>query len=215
MSRPKLLALFCSAGGDSMGYHRAGFDVTGVDIEPQPRYPFKFIQADAFEFFAKHGHEFDIVVGGPMCRDHTPLTSVAGFTGTGWQLAATEKMFVESGMPYVLENVPASPLKADIVLCGGMFGLRTYRHRKFKSNIPLTAPEHPKHVILTATKQRRKRWDEGWHVSITGDVGTYVGPEAMGIDWMNGNELSQAIPPAYTEHIGRQLIEHLTGERAA
>ena len=72
--------------------------------------------------------------------------------------------------------------------------------------VTLTAPEHPKHVIRTATKQRRKRWDEGWHVSITGDVGVYVGPEAMGINWMTGNELCEAIPPAYTEVIGQQLM---------
>lgn len=91
-----------------------------------------------------------------------------------------------------------------------MFGLRTYRHRKFKSNVPLTAPPHPKHVALTATKQRKAHWDKGWNVSVTGDVGTYLGEQAMGIGWMNGNELSQAIPPAYTEHIGKQLMQQLT-----
>lgn len=187
-----------------MGYYQAGWDVTCVDINPQPRCPFDFVQADAFD--AAHAS--------PECRDHTPLTSVAGFTGTAWQLANTHLMLEASGLPYVIENVPASPLAADIVLCGGMFGLRTYRHRKFASNIPLVAPVHPKHVIRTATKQRRQRWGEGWHVSITGDVGTYVGPEAMGIDWMDGNGLSQAIPPAYTRLIGEQLLARLT-ERAA
>lgn len=115
------------------------------------------------------------------------------------------------GGPWVIENVMTAPLDKDssIVLCGGMFGLRTYRHRRFESNHSLTAPEHPKHVAKTATKQRRERWALGWHVSITGDVGTYVGPEAMGIDWMTGNELSEAIPPAYTEWIGRQLADAL------
>lgn len=189
-----------------MGYHRAGFDVTCVDIAPQPRNPFRFIQADAFDYLGQHGDEFDVVVGSPECRDHTPLTSVAGYRGTSWQLAEFERLLAARGGVWVIENVPASPLKADITLCGGMFGLRTYRHRKFKASVPLTAPEHPKHVIRTATKQRRQRWDEGWHVSVTGDVGTYVGPEALGIDWMNGNGLSQAIPPSYTEYIGRQLI---------
>lgn len=207
--RPLLYDLFCSAGGASMGYHLAGFDVVGVDIAPQPNYPFKFIQDDAFEFFERHVDEPDAWAASPECRDHTPLTSVAGYKGTAWQLARIQEMFATLDKPWVIENVAASPLKADIALCGGMFGLRTYRHRKFKSNVPLVAPKHPKHVIKTATKQRRQRWNEGWHVSITGDVGVYVGPEAMGIDWMSGNELSQAIPPAYTEHIGRQLIAHL------
>lgn len=216
-TRPRVLVLFCAAGGDSMGWHRAGFDVTGVDIDPQPRYPFKFIQADAFDFFAKHGREFDFVAAGPMCRDHTPLTSVAGFTGTAWQLASVQEMLVESGMPYVLENVPASPLKADIVLCGKMFDLRVKRHRKFKSNVPLIAPAHPDscRTVPTATKKRRERWDQGWDLSVTGDIGTYYGPEGMGIGWMNGNELSQAIPPAYTEYIGQQVMAHLANNGVA
>lgn len=207
--KPRLLDLFSCAGGMAMGYHLAGFEVVGVDIEPQPRYPFEFHQGDAFELLEKFAGDFDVIHASPECRDHTPLTSVAGVRGTGWQLAEIEQRFAKLGKPWVIENVPASPLKADIVLCGGMFGLRTYRHRKIKSNVPLTAPAHPKHVIRTATKQRKQRWDEGWHVSITGDVGTYVGPEAMGIDWMNGNELSQAIPPVYAEHIGHQLMAHL------
>ena len=209
--RPRLLDLFSCAGGAGMGYHRAGFDVVGVDIAPQPRYPFEHHQGDAFAFLAEHGHEFDVIHASPECRDHTPLTSVAGIRGTGWQLAEIERSLSETGKPWVIENVAASPLRADVTLCGGMFGLRTYRHRKFKSNVPLSASPHPKHVILTATKRRRELWDQGWHVSITGDVGTYVGPEAMGIDWMNGNELSQAIPPAYTEHVGRQLMHALSG----
>lgn len=205
-----LFDLFCCAGGAGMGYHRAGFDVVGVDTAPQPRYPFEFIQADAFEFLAAHGYEADVIHASPECRDHTPLTSVAGTRGTAWQLVEVEQALAAAGKPYVIENVPASPLEADVVLCGAMFGLRTYRHRKFKSNVPLTAPPHPKHVALTATKQRKAHWDKGWNVSVTGDVGTYLGEQAMGIGWMNGNELSQAIPPAYTEHIGKQLMQQLT-----
>lgn len=206
--------LYCCQGGAAMGYHNAGFDVVGVDIQPQPRYPFEFVQADALEFLAEHGREFDAIHGSPPCHDHTPLKSVAGTDGTYDLLAKTLDAFASLRTPWVVENVPASHLKADIVLCGGMFGLRTYRHRKFASNVPLVAPAHPKHVIRTATKQRRQRWKEGWHVSVTGDVGTYIGPEALGIDWMDGNGLSQAIPPAYTQFIGEQLIAYL-GERAA
>ena len=108
-------------------------------------------------------------------------------------------------------------MPVSMMLCGGMFGLRTYRHRKFAIDprlSGLTSPVHPKHIIRTATKQRKESWNRGMHVSITGDVGIYLGREAMGIDWMNGNELSQAIPPAYTEHIGRQLIAAIK-EKAA
>lgn len=204
--KPRLLDLFCGAGGCSVGYARAGFEVVGVDIKPQPRYPFEFHQADAFRFIEEYG-QFDLIHASPECRDHTPLTSVAGKRGTAWQLLRIEEALAATGKPWVIENVPASSLEADIILCGSMFGLRTYRHRKFKSSLPLVAPPHPKHVARTATKQRRRRWDEGWNVSVTGDVGVYLGSEAMGITWMNGNELSQAIPPVYTEYIGKQLLE--------
>lgn len=207
----KIMDLFSSAGGGAMGYHRAGFDIVGIDIAPQRRYPFEFHQADAFAYLSEHHEEFDAVHASPECRDHTALTSRAGFKGTGWQLAEIRRMLEEIGKPYIIENVPGAPMRKDAVLCGGMFGLRTYRHRWFESNVPLTAPEHPKHVIRTSTKNRRRDWGAGLHVSVTGDVGTYVGRQAMGIEWMTGNELSQAIPPAYTEHLGRQLMAHLNG----
>ena len=192
-----------------MGYHRAGFEVVGVDINPQPRYPFTFVQGDAIEFAKKHLHLFNAVHGSPPCHDHTHLKSLSGLDGTGHLLADTRSLFEASGKPYIIENTPGADMRRDAVLCGGMFGLRTYRHRLFESNVALSAPAHPKHVIRTATKQRRQRWADGWHVSVTGDVGVYVGPEALGIDWMSGDELSQAIPPAYTELLGRQLKEAL------
>lgn len=214
MNWPRLLDLFCGAGGAAMGYHRAGFDVVGVDTAPMPQYPFEFHQADAFEYLLDHWTEFDIVHASPPCHDHTPLRSVAGDDGTGWLLEATRRILSFGSLPYVIENVAAAPMIDPVRLCGGMFGLRTYRHRQFESNLTLTAPAHPRHVIRTATKQRRARWAEGWHVSITGDVGTYLGLEAMGIDWMDGNNLSQAIPPAYTQFIGEQILEHLTSAAA-
>jgi len=130
-------------------------------------------------------------------------------------LDGTRQLLRKIGVPYVIENVAAATMSSPITLCGGMFGLRTYRHRKFESSIPLIQPTHPKHVIRTATKQRRARWAEGWHVSITGDVGVYVGPEGMGIDWMDGNGLSQAIPPIYAEVVGHQLMAHLAADAAA
>jgi DNA (cytosine-5)-methyltransferase 1 len=211
------LDLFCCAGGAGTGYQRAGFDVVGVDINTQPRYPFEFHRGDALHFLAEHWREFDAVHASPPCQSYTPLGALHPAKTYPDLVAATRGLLDLTGLPYVIENVMAAPLIKDrsVTLCGGQFGLRTYRHRRFESRLSLTAPlNHPPHVIRTATKRRRELWAEGWHVSITGDVGTYVGPEAMGIDWMNGNELSEAIPPAYTEWIGKQLLYYVE-ERAA
>lgn len=202
-----LLDLFCGAGGASVGYHRAGFEIVGVDLAGQPRYPFEFHRGDALEFLHEHGHEFDVIHASPPCQAYTPLGALHPHKTYPDLITATRAALDIADRPYVIENVMAAPLikERSIILCGGMFGLRTYRHRRFESRIPLTAPDHPKHVTRTATTRRRERWERGWHVSITGDVGTYVGPEAMGIDWMTGNELCQAVPPAYTEYLGRRL----------
>ncbi|MGN2640517.1 DNA methylase [Nocardia takedensis] len=196
-----------------MGYHRAGFEVVGVDIADQPRYPFTFHQGDALEFLAAHGHEFDAIAASPPCQAYTPLGALHPHKRYPDLVAPTREALEASGLPYVIENVMAAPLHRDrsIVLCGSQFGLRTYRHRRFESRLVLVAPPHPAHTVRTATRQRRQRWAQGWNVSVTGDVGRYVGPEAMGIDWMTGDELCQAIPPAYTHHLGGQLLAHLTG----
>lgn len=207
----KLLDLFCGAGGASMGYHLAGFDVTGVDIEDMPRYPFEFHKSDALEFLKERGHEFDAIAASPPCHDHTSLKSRAGENGSGWLLEATRDALIALGQPWVLENVAGAPLRKDFVLCGGMFGLRTYRHRWFELYDPMfwVLPEHPKHRRLTSTFKRPAQFAQGMNISVTGDVGRWVGPAVMGIDWMNGAELSQAIPPAYTQFIGEQLRERI------
>jgi DNA (cytosine-5)-methyltransferase 1 len=216
MKAPRLLDAFCGQGGAGYGYHLAGFEVVGVDIaDHSDRYPFEFHQGDALEFIREHGHEFDVIHGSPPCQRYTPLGALHPHVEYPDLIDVTREAMVATGRPWVIENVMSAPLRKDqsIVLCGGMFGLRTYRHRRFESPMPLLAPGHPRHVIRTATKQRRARWDEGWHVSI-GDVGTYVGPEAMGIDWMTGNGLCEAIPPAYTRFIGEQLLA-VIGQRGA
>lgn len=202
---PKMLDLCSGAGGAAMGYHLAGYEVTGVDLWPQPNYPFKFIEADAMRYPLEG---FDIIHASPPCHDHTPLQSVAGTDDTGWMLDAMRQRLIGSGVPWVLENVGAAPLRADVMLCGKMFGLRVKRHRKFElwDRTAVRVLAHPRHVVPTATKQRRQRWAEGWDISVTGDVGVYCGPEAMGIDWMTGDELCQAIPPAYTKYIGEELL---------
>jgi len=189
-----------------MGYAQAGFDVTGVDRSPMPRYPFIFHQADALEYLAEHGHEFDVIHASPPCQAFTPLKAVCGDKDYPDLIAVTRAALVDTGRPYVMENVVQAPIRADVVLCGAMFGLRVYRHRKFECSTPLLTPAHPKHVMPTAWgRDRKRRYLLGTHfLSVTGDVGVYAG-DAMGIDWMSGNELSQAIPPAYSACIGRQL----------
>ena len=218
MSRPRLLDLYCGAGGAAMGYYRAGFEVVGVDIDPQPRYPFEFHQADALEYLAEHGHEFDAIHASPPCQDHSPLRALSGEHGTGWLLDATMDALRSQPAPWVVENVAGARMPATLTLCGGMFGLRTYRHRKFAIDprVGLVAvPPHPRHVARTSTRDRRNGFDAGMHVSVTGDVGSWVGPACMGIDWMTGDELSQAIPPAYAEFIGMQLLDHIANKEAA
>jgi len=218
-SRPKLLDLCCCQGGASAGYVAAGFDVVGIDIDPQPRYPFPFFQADALEVLAdtKFVSQFDAIHASFPCQAFltgtlAPARHVPDLVTPGRLLLGA------TGLPWVMENVMSAPLNKNrsVVLCGGMFGLRTYRHRRFEAapNLVITAPDHPKHAVRTAHKNRRAAWDAGLHASITGDTGTYMGPEAMGIDWMTGNGLSEAIPPAYTRWIGQQLMMHI-GERAA
>ena len=210
MNRPRLLDLFCGAGGAAMGYNRAGFDVTGVDITPQPRYPFAFIQGDALEFVAEHGHEYDAIHASPPCQAFSPLRAVHKKDYPDL-IAATRDRLNDSGKPWVIENVIGAPLASGVVLCGAMFGLRVYRHRRFESSAPVCQPDHPKHVVRSTGTQRGRKahYEAGGFITITGDVGTYCGG-AMEIGWMTGNELSQAIPPAYTEYIGRQLLAHLS-----
>jgi DNA (cytosine-5)-methyltransferase 1 len=206
------LDLYCGAGGAARGYVDAGFRVVGVDINPQPNYPYEFIRRDAREALSGWAvaRAFDAFHASPPCQDHSPLSALVGKHGTGHLLADTRKLLAATGKPYVIENVPGAPMRPDVVLCGCMFGLRTYRERQFElSGFTALSPCHSPHIARTATSRRRERWAQGWHISITGDVGTYMGPEAMGIDWMNGNELCQAIPPAYTRFIGERLLAHL------
>lgn len=202
---PLLLDLFCGAGGCSRGYADAGFEVVGVDVMPQPNYPFRFFQADAMDFDLTG---FDVIHASPPCQRYTALKSVVDTSHYPDLVAPIRERLRGSGATWIIENVPGAPLVAPVMLCGGMFGLRSYRHRLFESNAKITAPEHKRHAarVNRRGENRREHWANGGFITITGDVGTYCGPEAMGIDWMTGNELSQAIPPAYTRHIGRQLL---------
>lgn len=223
MSRPLLLDLFCGAGGAGMGYHLAGFGVVGVDIEPQPRYPFPFVKADAMT----HPLDgFDAVHASPPCTDHTELAfgklGRRPAHGTGWMLPATIERLRTSGLPYVIENVPRADMPGAFTLCGRSFGIqRLKRHRKFLVNFPTMVPPcacsrkvRPVGVYGDLSKNDRSmgRNPDGYR-RIRASVNT--ARELLGCPWMEARELSQAIPPAYTEVIGEQLLTHIRTESAA
>lgn len=228
-----------------MGYFRAGFDVVGVDIKPQPRYPFEFHQADALEYAAAHGHEFDAIHASPPCQAYCALKHMATKDHPDL-VAVTRDVLVATGKPYVIENVPGAPLDRYVVLCGTMFNLGTdcgaqlRRHRLFESNILIMSPgpcQHTKKPVIGVyggpeRDRRRSISVTGTGNAVGGRVITVAGHgarqpgfwnegkresfpheqarKAMGIEWMNRDALSQAIPPAYTEWIGRQLMEALS-----
>lgn len=209
MTRPRLLDLFCGAGGASVGYHRAGFDVVGVDIAPQPNYPFTFHHADALRYVAGHGPEYDAIHASPPCQRFSAMSNCRpGLAGEyPDMIEATRLMLDLTGRPYVLENVPGAPLREDAVLCGHMFGLPLYRHRIFEANFPLDPPAHVEHTLPAS---KAGHWEPGTIISVSGHCAPMkMAREAMGIDWTNRAELAEAIPPAYTEHIGAQLSAYL------
>jgi DNA (cytosine-5)-methyltransferase 1 len=220
--RPRLLDLFCCEGGAAMGYHRAGFDVVGVDTVDQPRYPFPFVKADALDYLAKHGSEFDAIHASPPCQAHTSLKVLSDRTHVDL-VDVTRAALTTLGRPWIMENVPGAPMPAAVVLCGSMFGLgapcedgrwrQLRRHRLFEHHpaLPLWPPYSCEHI--------------GQPIGVYGHGGggvmnrgrlstTYKGNRAesmaaIGAPWMSRHGVSQAIPPAYTEHLGAALLQHL------
>lgn len=199
---PVAIDLFCCAGGAAMGLSRAGYQVVGVDIEPQPRYPFPFIQADVMQMDFR---KFDMIWASPPCQKFCRLRTREDLSGYPDLIEPVRAKLIASDIPYVIENVPEAPIRCDLMLCAAMFGLRSYRHRHFECSFPIEQPAHPEHKVRVNRRgeNRREHWANGGFMTITGDVGVYCGPGAMGIDWMSGNEMSEAIPPAYAEYIAK------------
>lgn len=220
MTRPRLLDLYCGAGGAAVGYHRAGFDVVGVDIEPQPRYPFEFHRADALEFPIGG---YDAVHASPPCQAYSASTAHLDRSQYPDLLPPTRERLeleLDVDVPWVIENVVGAPMRGDYKLCGSMFGLPgLIRHRLFETSWhgfclipPCVHPKpgravsvigHGPHTRSAHYLERRERMLAGepaeqWWVNLT--------REAMGIDWMNRDELAESIPPAYTEYIGGELL---------
>lgn len=204
--RPRALDLFCCAGGAGMGLHKAGFDVVGVDILPQPRYPFEFHQADALTYPLDG---FDFVWASPPCQVHSITAALFRDRVRKHRdlIAPIRARLAASGKPYVIENVVGAPLHSPIMLCGTMFGLRVYRHRLFEANFFMLAPSHAKHE-QGSTGSHRGYSRGNPMVCVAGhNFKREEGEEAMGIHWMTSRaQLSQAIPPAYSEFIGRAAL---------
>jgi len=212
MKRPKLLDLFSGAGGAAFGYHRAGFEVVGVDINPQPRYcGDEFHQADAMTFPLDG---FDAIHASPPCQRFSVAGNIHGNQKNYPDLIAPiRQRLINRGGPYIIENVPGAPLLNPITLCGSMFpGLGVWRHRLFECNFFVRQPvcNHkavPLPIDVTGT-------GGPCYTRTTPGGGIHRKPKnmaqakaVMGIDWMIRREITQAIPPAYTEYIGKQLMQ--------
>jgi len=216
--KPLLVDLFCGAGGAAWGYHLAGFRVIGVDINPQPNYPFKFYQYDALKALDLDLSHVAAIHASPPCQAHTYLSALSNIDHPDL-IPETRDRLSRLDIPWVIENVPGAPIRADITLCGSMFGLFVRRHRHFESNVQLKAGpcEHKAQALASPgfPVYRHGRTHISPVIGVYGG-GRGAGPgeidrkrEAMGIPWMTGAELAQAIPPAYTEHIGKQVLQCL------
>ncbi|MEC3998005.1 SAM-dependent methyltransferase [Actinacidiphila sp. DG2A-62] len=189
-----------------MGYRLAGFTVTGVDLAPQPRYPFTFVQGDALEYLAAHGGEFDLIHASCPCQRYTRAQQIRHRDHPDL-IAPVRDLLNASGRPWVMENVPGAPLNDPVELCGSMFGLRTYRHRHFETSFPLGHRHHPRHLAPNAKMGRPVGPGEFMHI-----VGNFsnvpLARVVMGMPWASRDGLREAIPPAYTLHIARQFLAH-------
>lgn len=218
---PRLLDLFCKAGGAGEGYRRAGFDVTGVDIEPQPNNPHTFIQADALEYLAEHGQEFDAIHASPPCQGYSVLRAMHPEREYPLLIEPVRDALAKLGRPYAIENVPGAPLHTysdlwgghGVMLCGSMFGLgvargflRRHRHFETSFSVPQPACNH----VGRACGVYGHGGHTGKHRMLYRDEAA----QAMDINWMNRDEMCQAIPPAYTHWLGKYLMEAVTRTHA-
>lgn len=224
--KPKMLDLFCKAGGCSAGYAKAGFEVVGVDIKPQPNYPYTFIQADALEILKDKDFisQFAFIAASPPCQAHSKARSLAEARNKGSYgnhidlIPATRELLNASGKPYIIENVAGAPLMNPVKLFGSQFpNLYTQRERWFESNLPLVEPEVSR--VKMKTPSAGNGIGEDGSISICGSGGVrglnakqitlYWGFAMGGIGWMTRDELAEAIPPAYTEFLGKQVKQFL------
>lgn len=216
--RPWALDLFCGAGGASMGLHRAGFAVVGVDNEPHPDYPFAFTLADALSVPLDG---FSLIWASPVCKRYSMVTPAHSREKHPDQIARVRRRLVASGALWVIENVPQAPLRKDLVLCGRMFDLPLIRHRAFEcswpvrsalSHVPHDGSEVPVYGNGTSVWHKTK-FKRGVDPTRPGSHNYTMAEKcaAMGIDWMRLEDLTQAVPPAYAEYVGRLALAQLGG----
>lgn len=208
----RAIDLYCGAGGVAMGLHRAGFDVVGVDLNPQPRFPFEFVQMSALDVTVDYLRGFDLVWASPPCQAHTAMKTMHNAKPHEDLIAPTRDLLELANVPWVMENVEGAPLEEPVMLCGTMFGLgvddaELRRHRLFEASfsIPPLACWHgrkPSTIGIYGGHVRNRKRREGSHARGVADFPPDQGRRAMGIDWMTLTEMSEAIPPAYAEYIG-------------
>lgn len=222
--KPKLLDLFCGEGGASMGYHLAGFDVTGVDAKAMPRYPFAFVKANVMGLDPNWLAQFDVIAASPPCKVHTAMKAFSGAHHLDL-IPQTRAMLKASGKFYVIENVMGAPLIDPIMLCGSAFGMHVERHRLFESNVRLTSPGcHHAAQHANSPGYPYADYHSGIKVMKTSPVvsvfgrGRGFGPgetdlwrRVMQMSWASKDGLREAIPPPYTKFIGEQIIKKCTG----
>lgn len=235
MRKFRMLDTYCKAGGAGMGYKWAGFEVVGVDHDPQPNYPFEFHQSDALDYISEHWRGFDAIHASPPCQRYSAITPEANRKNHPDLLGPTRDLLRSIGLPYAIENVPGAPMRDFFVLCGTMFGLETpcgaqlQRHRWFEANwdiglIPCCDHKTSRRVVtVTGTGAPNRHLRRV--ITVTGSTPqrqvvhnrlreTFTAEDAriaMGIHWMRRDELSQAIPPEYTRFIGQRLLTELGG----
>ncbi|MEU2622202.1 SAM-dependent methyltransferase [Streptomyces sp. NPDC007157] len=215
--RPRLLDLYCCQGGAAKGYTDAGFEVTGVDKDPQPRYPYRFVQADAIAFVLEHGAEFDVIHASPPCQHDSDCQRIQGNTHPDL-IAPTRAALESTGRPWVIENVRGAlpKLHRPVMLCGPMFAVATYRHRYFEAGGGFRLPQlpHSDHTVPQAKMGRPV--PPGHYGQFVGNFsGVALARRMMGVGWMNRDGIRECIPPAYAQWIGRGFLAALALSEAA
>lgn len=210
MTKPLLLDLFCCQGGAAKGYADAGFEIVGVDKDPQPRYPYTFVQADAVEYAWENAHRFDFIHASPPCQKYTVTQVIHGNQDHPDLIDPTREALELSRRPYVIENVYGARKEMidPEILCGQMFGLHTYRHRLFETGggFEFDTPDHPAHTQPVVQLGRPVEHGRFYH-AVGNFSGVGIVREDWKVPWMSRDGIREAIPPAYTEYIGRKFLD--------